>query len=168
MTLFHRYLPIAQAREWHCVLLHAVGGLTEVGFSQDESFLLVVSHAGRGLFNLSTGKRVERDDEPPALDSTWIKREQRLVQGIGLAKDKWFPVAGLWGGDLPKLTQTNWAVEVVAKGRDELAILRKSNSHERWLVEKSITEIKAFGFSNSGRYLVLGTSSDVAVFVNEA
>ena len=168
MSLFSRYSPISEAKEWRRVLYHAIGGLTELGFSHDESLLLVVSHAGRGLFDLSLGKRVERDDEMTEQDSPWINMNQRLVRGIGSAENDWFAVVGLWGGTLQKSGKANWVSEVVAKGRDELAVVHQASSPVWWVVDKPITEIKAFGFSNTGQYLVLGTSSDVAVFSNEA
>jgi hypothetical protein len=37
-----------------------VGELTEVGFSADESYLLLVSHAGRGIVETMRGSTVAR------------------------------------------------------------------------------------------------------------
>ena len=164
MSLFKPHPPIGEATAWRRVLFHAVGGLTELGFSADESLLLVVSHAGRGLFDLSTGLRGARDDEAPNPASNWIDREQRRVRGIGPAQGEWFSVVGLWGGALAKTDQGEWLVEVVGKGSSELALVGLRHERTRWLVDKPITETKAFGFSPSGRYLVLGMSADVTVF----
>jgi hypothetical protein len=39
-----------------------VGGLIAVGFDSSESYLLAISHSGRGVFSTSTWERVARDD----------------------------------------------------------------------------------------------------------
>jgi hypothetical protein len=161
MRLFFRR-PITECSRWRSVALHAVGGLTEVGVSGHERWLLVVSHSGRGLIDLETGARAARDDEAPALDSPWIKRPERLVQGIGPAQEEWFSVVGLWGGNLPYESSSGWQCKLVRSRSSERAML--SSSRRQWLVAKPVTEVKAFGFSPSGNYLVLGTSSELAVW----
>ena len=40
-----------------------IGGLVAAGFDQSEEFLFTVSHAGRGVFAVSTWERVARDSE---------------------------------------------------------------------------------------------------------
>ncbi len=164
MNLFRRVTPLSECAQWRRVLFNAVGGLTELGFSQDESLLLVVSHAGRGLFDLSTGQRLARDDEVPGPDCAWIDAEHQRVRGIGPAESEWFSVVGLWGGQLAQTDQVQWQVEVVGSGRHEQALVGLLHAKGRWLVAKPISEIKAFGFSPTGRYLVLGTSADITVF----
>jgi hypothetical protein len=167
MSLFRRVTPLSECAQWRRVLSHAVGGLTELGFSEDESLLLVVSHAGRGLFDLSTGQRLARDDEVPGPDCAWIDAAHQRVRGIGSADGEWFRVVGLWGGQLAKTDQGQWQVEVVGGGRHEQALVGLLHGKERWLVAKPISEIKAFGFSPAGRYLALGTSADIVVFAQE-
>src|SRR5687767_6834819 len=39
------------------------GGVTAVGIDPDSKYLMVVSHSGRGIFRLSSGRRVARDYE---------------------------------------------------------------------------------------------------------
>ena len=157
-------LPISHGARWRSVLFAAVGGLTEIGFSGAETTLLVVSHDGRGLFDLATGRRIARDDAQPALGSPWMDRETRRVQGIGPSRDEWFAMAGLWGGALQARSPTGWTVGVTGRGRNERAYVTAHGDRTKWLVGRPVGEIRAFGFSDSGRHLVLATSSDVSVF----
>jgi hypothetical protein len=157
-------LPISHCARWRSVLFAAVGGLTEIGFSGAEATLLVMSHDGRGLFDLATGRRIARDDEQPAPNTLWMDRTARRVQGIGPSGDEWFAMAGLWGGALQTVSPTGWTVAVQGRGRDERAYVTARRDRTKWLVGTPLGEIRAFGFSGSGRHLVLATSSDVSVF----
>lgn len=130
------------------------------------SLLLVVSHAGRGLFDVSSGQRLARDDEMPAADSDWIDPAHRRVRGIGSAREIWCDMVGLWGGALARQDGTGWESEVVGKGRREQALIGRPSDggRQRWRVAQPLSDIRAFGFSASGRWLVLATSSEVSVF----
>jgi hypothetical protein len=46
---------------WIASAVHAIGGLTEIGFADDTDLLLVVSHQGRGVLDCHTGQRIARD-----------------------------------------------------------------------------------------------------------
>jgi hypothetical protein len=69
--------------KWKRVAIQAVGGLTEVGLSADEHFLLVVSWQGRGIVDTRTGEIVARDLEEPRAESSWLKEQEKIVVGIG-------------------------------------------------------------------------------------
>jgi hypothetical protein len=58
-----------------------IGGLVAMAFSADEGLLFVVTHSGRGIFDLTTGERVARDYE-----ETYPK--DGAIDGIG-------PLAGI-------------------------------------------------------------------------
>ena len=49
---------LVASEQWRRIAVHAIGGLTEVGFLSDGSRLLVASHQGRGEYDLATGERV--------------------------------------------------------------------------------------------------------------
>jgi hypothetical protein len=164
LTFLRPTLPILQCALWRSVLLASVGGLTEIGFSGSEAALLVVSHDGRGLFDLENGKRIARDDAQPAPGSPWIDRKTKRVQGIGPSRGEWFAMNGLWGGALQTRSPTGWTVAVLGRGRNERAYVTGLRDRTKWLVGRPLGEIRAFGFSGSGRHLVLATSSDVSVF----
>jgi hypothetical protein len=53
-----------------------VGGLVAMGFDPSGSFLLTVSHSGRGVFSASTWQRVARD---PSV----LYPANGFIQGIG-------------------------------------------------------------------------------------
>jgi len=53
---------------WRKTGTFAVGGLTEIGFSQRSELLLVVSSAGRGVIDCTQGRKIARDDQ---VDGDW-------------------------------------------------------------------------------------------------
>jgi hypothetical protein len=156
--------PIAECKAWRRTVSAAVGGLREIGFSEDESALLVVSHDGRGLFDTVTGERLARDDDRPETNSDWFDAAHRRVRGIGKTADRWVGMVGLWGGALALDDRQGWRAELVGKGRHEQALVGLQGEQQRWRVAAPIAEVRAFGFSASGRFLVLATSADLTVF----
>jgi hypothetical protein len=147
--------------EWRLVAEAAVGGLTELGLSTDDKHLLVVTHSGRGLFETETGVRVARDYEAPAWGSSWLDQSSGVVDGIGPLVGVRIRVVGLWGGTLPLSTDDGWSLVVEKGGPTEQVLLCRAGSNERWVIDEPITELRAAGFSNTGRYLVVASSSDL-------
>ncbi len=150
------------SKHWEHVIHQPTGGLTEFGFSEDESYFLVCSHAGRGLFDCSNGQRVARDYDPH-----YPERESnagRYVEGIGPLSSMWVRVHGLWSGKLNAFCPGGWKVELVPDKSSDKAFVVDLNNDKKYLVDEPITEVRAFGFSVSGRYLALATSSDVVVY----
>ena len=130
--------------------------------------LLVISHAGRGLIEVSSGERVARDYEVPTVSSSWIDDQEMSVEGIGPAQNQWFSVVGLWGGELKPSNHDHWSVHSKSSGNQDVPYIRHAQSGAKWLVDTPVTEIRAFGFSPSGRILVLATSSEVSAYVSVA
>jgi len=153
---------IEESPSWRRVLSGIVGGLTEVGLSQDEGHLLIVSHSGRGLYDLLQRLRVARDGSVPALSSPWISEANRLVRGIGPRADEWFECVGLWGGALASSLGPDVSVEVRGEGDVEVALLRDGSCV--WEITRAITEMRVFGFSRSGSLLVFAASGEFSVF----
>src|SRR5450631_1343055 len=83
---------------WKRLAVHAVGGLTEVGFAEDSDCLLVVSSQGRGVIDCRTGERVARDRGEP--DGSWYDERRLRAQGIGPLDGQVVRLAGLHGGGL--------------------------------------------------------------------
>ena len=161
-TILEFRRSIEESPSWRRVLSGIVGSLTEVGLSQDEAYLLVVSHSGRGLYDLLQGLRVARDGSVPALSSPWISEENGLVRGIGPRADEWFECVGLWGGALASSLGPDTSVEVRGEGDVGVALLRDGE----WVLEitRAITEMRVFGFSRSGNLLVFAVSGEFCVF----
>jgi hypothetical protein len=141
--------------------------LTEIGFTPDERHLLLVSHSGRGLIELETGLLVARDADEPRSDSAWLNEPLRRAVGIGPADGVPINVVGLWGGHLPQATADGWRILVERTSRDEKILLAHSAGGPRWVPDRPdrpTTEVRAAGFSSTGRFFVIATASDVAIF----
>jgi hypothetical protein len=93
--------------------VHALGGLTEVGYVSATDLLLAVTSTGRGLFDCISGQRVTRDRTPPE-EGGWYDETGLLAQGIGPAEPHLVRLAGLHGGGLPRTARDGWSLELVA------------------------------------------------------
>jgi hypothetical protein len=138
---------------WEPVTVAAVGGLTDVGFSSDGAFLLVLGHHGRGLFDCHSGERVAREGQ----DDWAFLDDGGYAEGIGPLKGRRLGVAGLMSaGRLP--TQAGaWNAVRVADG----VVLHGLHGRQH-LVETE--EVRAFGFDPTGRTFVLATPSTLSLF----
>jgi hypothetical protein len=148
-----------------------MGGLTEVGFAKDVDMLLVLSSSGRGVLDCKTGQVIARD-KTSSTDSDWYQPTRLEVQGIGPLAGEKIRVAGLLGGGLPQINSENWGLQSVSPDWPLIAIFL-SPPVSSVLVESCSKgcvkiaedfEIRAFGFSPSGKYFVIATSDSVALF----
>lgn len=164
-----RECPVTKpAAPWTLVATIAVGGLTEVGFAEESDVLLVVSHSGRGLFDCRTGSRIARDTTER--DVIWHDDPRLLAQGIGPLEGKWIRICGLAGGGLPQLADNGYWTEAFALDWPETHLLLGGpwgslyDDKTRFTKLAIETDVRAFGFSNSGDTLVLATSSYLLLF----
>jgi hypothetical protein len=144
-----------------------VGGLTEVGLSEDERFVLVVSHDGRGVFDTHTGVRLARDREIPESGAAWRNKPERLVLGIGPLTNVWVSVVGLCGGSLRARANDLCVLTRADSARQDVVLFSEATGEEL-LLDSPVTEIRALGFSSSGRFLVIATSSDLSLHAEGA
>jgi hypothetical protein len=135
----------------------AVGGLTEVGFT-DGPLLLVVSHQGRGVVDLASGELLARDRHETG---TWFDAARRAVLGIGPLDGAWIGVCGLAGGRLPDATADGW------QARPSGARVTVSAPGRRPLQVNESEEMRAFGFSPDGTTFVIATSPGLALYRRE-
>jgi hypothetical protein len=156
-------------KPWSLLATLAVGGLREVGFDRHSELLLVVSSAGRGVIDCTNATKVARDD------SEYYEGEAILeATGIGPLQGTIIRMAGLYGGGLPTRTTDGWSVEVLALDWpvEEVILLEPKSFLYGSLNGKatsfhkigSESEIRACGFSYSGRSLVIATTSAISVF----
>jgi hypothetical protein len=147
----------------------AIGGLIEVGFGRGTELLLVVSWQGRGVFDPETRTRVARDREAP--DDTWYDEFGLLGRGIGPLADQYVHLAGLHGGGLAGSTRDGWWTESITLAWPDQHLLLGGPHGSIYeadakLVKLAIeSEARAFGFSPSGRTLVVATSSSLQLYV---
>ncbi len=156
---------------WLPVGHYAVGGLTDVGFGADSEHLLVVSWNGRGVFDCATGERVARDRTPAG---DWQDCFRLEARGIGPLEGQAVRTAGLFGGGLPLTTRDGWRVERLVLDWPKKCLLllppgaaltsdpyAKGSKFAKVAVE---ADVRAWGFSPSGRTLVLATNSELTVY----
>ena len=151
---------------------HAIGGLVAVGFGEHSDLLLVVSSQGRGVFDCTTGQRVARDRSDYSYDPIALE-----ALGIGPLDDRLIRVSGFDGGGLPISTDDGWRAErFVIEWPIESLVLSPPSSwvygilydrHHEFTKVYEDSEIRAWGFSPTGRTLVLATSSDVTIYGRE-
>jgi hypothetical protein len=153
-----------------------VGGLVGVGFAADPlsgaDILMAVSHAGRGLFDPTTGVKIARDRDPDP-DRCLPTGADLSCPGFGPLADMRVRIAGLFGGGLHTTTEDGWHVEVVAPDwPDERVLLSfqrdiyhgTAGTHWWHIYHADYSELRAAGFSPSGRTLVVATTSDITVW----
>ncbi|WP_194898849.1 hypothetical protein [Catenulispora pinisilvae] len=153
----------------------AVGGLLGVGFAPDpdsgEDLLMVVSHDGYGLFDTATGTKIARDRDP---DLELPDGPDLACPGPGpLARaGVRVPIAGLFGGGLHTVAD-RWVLDVVSPEWPNDRVLLstgggpwRGSAGETWwhIFHSDYSELRAAGFSASGRSLVVATSSDITLW----
>ncbi len=150
--------------------MFAVGGLTEVGFSNEHpELLLVVSSQGRGLIDCENLQKIDRDNEPTG---TWINEHELWCMGIGIAANEKIRIAGLHGGGLPTSNKEgdsieffapNWPIVNLIFQPNFLSIYTESETHKCFNILNDY-EPRTFGFSTNGKYFLTATGGDVTVY----
>ena len=171
-----RTAPVRQPPPpWRLLAAHGVGGLTDVGFGRGSDLLLVVSSQGRGVFDCLTGARVARDSTMPEVgEESWQDEYELDARGIGPLGGQSVRTSGLAGGGLPLMTRDRWTVErLILDWPIESLLLvppdswiyetRAGRSSEFTKIAEEM-EVRAWGFSPTGRSLILATSSDVTIY----
>lgn len=150
--------------------MHAIGGLTDVAFADSADLLLVISSAGRGLFDCSSGERIARDQSDDFAHDT----ANLLAPGIGPLVSQRLRTAGLHGGGLAATTADGWNLDLLTLSWPYHSLFLTPPGH--WLYGPAFSrpgdttklatdsEIRAFGFSPTGRGFVFATSSELTVF----
>jgi hypothetical protein len=96
---------------------------------------------------------------------------QLTAIGIGPLESQRLRIAGLWGGGLARTTREGWSADCVQMPwPDEVPIVLPPRE---WIgkpgarlyrLGSPISEVRAFGFSPSGRFLALATSADLTLY----
>ncbi|MFJ8364529.1 hypothetical protein [Streptomyces sp. NPDC093984] len=169
---------------WHRVLARRtpIGGLLGIGFAvapdTGRDLVMVVSVDGHGLFDAVTGDKVARDREPDPDNSTPEGALDLSCLGLGPIAGTRVSIAGLFGGGLHTTTPDGWTLEVVSPEWPHHRVLLStdggmphSGPHgERWwhIFDSNYSELRAVGFSPSGRTLAVATSSDLTLWTRPA
>lgn len=155
---------------WRQAATHAIGGLTDVAFADSSDLLLVLSSAGRGLFDCASGQRIARDPAENFEHDT----ANLLAQGIGSVGGHLLRTAGLHGGGLALGTDDGWSLNLLTLSWPHQSLFL--TAPWQWIYGPAFgrpavttklaieSEIRAFGFSPTGRAFILATSSDLTIF----
>ena len=147
---------------WRNARTYAVGGLFEVGYAPASDLLLVHSANGRGIFDCITAERLARDDEEPMDTSDPIRL---TAQGFGPLDGQSIRMAGLFGGALPLTTTDHHRLEEHSPDWPNRAILLvKPDRSKTPAGDDGECELRAFGFSETGRSFVIATSCELVIF----
>lgn len=152
----------------------AVGGLLGVGFAPDpvtgRDLVLVASNSGLGVLDAATGERLARDGDE---DLGYPDGPDLSCPGIGPLEGTRVRVAGLFGGGLHATSGDGWSVDVVSPDWPHDRVLLSTHGGpwrgepgEHWwhIAHIDVTELRAAGFSPSGRTLAVATSADLTLF----
>ncbi|WP_369191633.1 hypothetical protein [Streptomyces sp. R08] len=176
--------PVMPAPEpWRPVLGNgtAVGGLLGIGFAAHpdtgHDLVMVVSTDGHGLYDAVTGERIARDRDPDPETSTPDCHPDLVCPGLGPIAGVPVRIAGLFGGGLHTGAPGGWAVDVVSPEwpHDRVVLstghgIHKGQAGEAWwhIFDADYSELRAAGFSPSGRTLAVATSSDLTLWTRPA
>lgn len=152
---------------WKKVADHAVGGLLQVGYAEDSDLLLVLSHNGRAIFDCLTGERIARDSKSHVYDH--FKPNKLLAAGFDVLAGQQIRVAGLHGGGLPLSTEDNWFLEL-RKKNDEVFLSKAAPIKDKdypLVGDGRLCELRALGFSETGKSFVIATSCSLIIFARE-
>ncbi|TWU00262.1 hypothetical protein Pla108_12090 [Botrimarina colliarenosi] len=156
---------------WSVCVSYPIGGLTEVGFADDSDLLLVVSFAGRGLFDCLTGTLIDRNSDEPCQE--WYDEQRLIATGIGSLCGTQIRLSGLHGGGLVSSGRDGWWAQRLDLDWPDSSLLLggpggwiydNQTAFAKLAVER---EVRAFGFSPTGQSLVIATSSDLTI-INSA
>ena len=154
---------------WKLVANLPIGGVRSVGFDKTSEDLLLVSLGGRGLVDCGSGEIVLRDK------AEYFDHELELeADGIGKYSGVRFRMSGIFGGGLPLQTTDGWLVNLIHFSSSraglllfeqdfELKEVQNPGTGKYWLLSEE-TDIRAFGFSWTGKSLVYATASEVSIF----
>ncbi|MGI5170689.1 hypothetical protein ACQEU3_40705 [Spirillospora sp. CA-253888] len=180
--LRRRYLeaPVMPApAPWRPVPIHTtpVGGLWGIGFAlhpaDGRDLVMVVSVDGHGLLDALTGEKIARDRDPDPDTSTPDASPDLSCPGLGPIAGTRVRIAGLFGGGLHTTTADGWALDVVAPDWPDHRVLLSADGGANagppgglwWHVfHAAHSELRAAGFSPSGRTLAIATSSDLTLW----
>lgn len=152
-----------------------IGGLTGIGFGTDANthadLILVLSHSGRGVFDCTNGQLLVRDYDE---DEAWPEGPELRCAGIGPLSHDRILIAGICGGGLHHVTDDRWTVDAVAPDwPTERVILSapgvdpiSDEAAKGWwqIHREEFFDIRACGFSPSGRTLAIATNGSLILF----
>ena len=158
--------------------MRAIGGLTALGFGRSGDVLLVTSHNGQSVMEATTGEIMYPNRDADGLNTSALKGTR-----LDYPADERFDMAGLYGGALRTMTDDGWSVEKIATPASVQCLLQPPNASIRfaepnwngygkdatfYLMGTAGDDIRAHGFSWTGRILALATSGSLTLWSRPA
>lgn len=150
---------------WKHVKTWPISGLVQMGYSENSDLLLVLSAQGAGVFDCLTGEKIARDY---ADIYTTFNSINLIASGIGPLAGVSIRTSGLFGGELKRSTEDNWQIEIIGSPNNPIVGLLNHQLGIKTAVpitSSGITELRAYGFSDTGRSCIVGWSSDLDIFM---
>jgi hypothetical protein len=162
------------AGPWQQVTVLAVGGLTALGFDRASDTMLVTSASGQSVIDAPTATILNRNRDNDGLDTSAPKGTR-----LDHPADERFDMAGLFGGGLRFVTDDGWSVETI-RG---CCVLHPANASihflgPKWdssskdatfhLLDRGGEDIRTFGFSWTGRTMVVATPIALSIWARPA
>lgn len=171
--------PIVEgAGPWSPMPPRRVGGLTALGFARTDDTLLVTSASGQSVIDATTGRMIYRNRHDDGMDTAALKGTR-----LDHPADERIDMAGLYGGALRSATSDGWSLTQIGAAEDALCLLHPPDAlahttrPERpahggdapfHLLAREPEEIRVFGFSWTGRSLVLATPNLLRIWTRPA
>ena len=162
---------------WKLTATVEVHSLLAAGLSADNEYCLVVSAAGRILIDVASGEVVEREviEHDCDVDVAQAMGVAELhAEGIGPLAGTLVPIAGIWGGGLSTGGLDDWRVQVCSpEWPMSRIILHAPGSHiygssiGLHQIADSIPEVRAAGFSNNGKSLLVAGAGGLRLWVRD-
>ncbi len=151
----------------------AVGGLREVGYNNNEEYLVVLSSNGRGIFSCKTGQKVARDYDDYYMEK--YDSDNGIVEGFDCLKGEKIVCCGLEFEDfLKKETSDGWKVVKNPPEPDDspferynvekIYLLNKSGNQIIYTTKISVCELRTYGFSTNGMTFIVATSCSLEIW----
>ena len=158
---------------WRYVTRVHLGGVYGVGYGESSDLLLVVSAAGRGVFDCLTGDRIARDHDD---NEAWYSEDGLFAEGIGPLQGTRVSIAGIHGGGLRLTTSDGWSLELVSPNWPNSFLLLRPpwrSGMDYWKdafkVAPSADDdvITAYGFSPTGSSFVCVMNHVADIFARD-
>jgi len=161
---------------WYHRNTFAIGGLQNVGYAKAQDILIVLSTQGQGLFNCISGEKIARLNN----DLGWLEHFDEItnsIAGFDCLKDIIIPTSGLYGTNcLARQTNDGWSLTTTKSINKFIAnnsiishsvtqiYLTTPNEEKYFLGEDGACELRAFGFSDTFKSLIVATSCELIIY----
>ena len=150
---------------WEHKNTFAIGGLENVGYIENSDILVVLSAQGIGIFDCEKGVKLYRSnsnywDDFDQSNSVFKLNENEYKSNV--------QTYGLYGGDkLPKQSSDGSTVTLDLATRN-ISLQSNNGSPSIIVGNEGPCELRVFGFSSTGRTLIIGTSCEIVIWTKAA